>query len=233
MIDEETIELFGGNEGGLRVLIVDQQLRVIQTKGLYRGDFRKRIIAVLQQLSRAIDAAGWANEPFPNMEFTIVVDDIAALPKEPRALWAFTRSSVNKAHDSLFLIPDQHFYASPPEAEGFQTMQTKARKHDSRIQDKIERLVWRGVEWTNKDIRKPLLKATEGKPWADVVVRVLSSPRRVPYQMNRADPLHSQAINWKEKKSLLSMDEYCKYRFAVNTEGECIFYGILTASYVY
>lgn len=167
---EENIDLYGGNHGGLRVLIHDQQLRIIETRGLHRDDFRHRIHAVVHQLNRAMTAAEWANEPFPDTEFTVVVDDIAVLPDSPSALWAFTRSYANVAHDSLFVIPDFHFYAAPPEAEGFQAMQAKARKHDSPIEEKIPQVVWRGVEWTNTDVRRPLLEVTEGQPWADVVV---------------------------------------------------------------
>lgn len=138
---------------------------------MFRDDFRHRINAVLQQINRAMIAAEWANEPFPDMEFSIIVDDIPVLPpKKPSALWAFTRSHGNARHDSLFLIPDFHFYAAPPEAEGYQAMQTKARKYDSSIEEKIPQVVWRGVEWTNKEIRKPLLNVTKGQPWADVVV---------------------------------------------------------------
>lgn len=170
-IEAEEIDLFASKNGGLRVLIHDQQVRVIETRGLYRDDFRYRISAVLQQLSRAITAAEWANEPFSDMEFTIVVDDFVTLPREPRALWAFARAHANLAHDSLFLIPDFHFYAAPPEAEGFQAMQARARKHDSEIEAKIPKVVWRGVEWTNKEIRAPLLNVTHDQPWADVVVR--------------------------------------------------------------
>ncbi|CZT16806.1 uncharacterized protein RCC_02640 [Ramularia collo-cygni] len=196
-VSESDIELFGGNHGGLRVLIHDQQVRVIRTRGLYRDDFRHRINAVLQQIQRAMTAAEWANEPFPDMEFSVVVDDIAILPKDKlSALWAFTRSYGKTAHDSLFVIPDFHFYAAPPEAEGYPAQQAKARKHDSPIEQKIPQVVWRGVEWTNRDIRRPLLEVTNGQPWADVV-----------------------SMDWNDRKSVMSMEDFCKYRFAVNTEG--------------
>lgn len=156
------------------MLIHDQQLRIIRTRGLHRDDFRHRINAVLQQINRAMIAAEWANEPFPDMEFSVVVDDMAVLPEKPSALWSFARSYGNVKHDQLFLIPDFHFYAAPPEAEGYEAMQAKARKHDSPIEEKIPQVVWRGVEWTNREVRKPLLQVTDGKDWADVVVRLSS-----------------------------------------------------------
>lgn len=170
-ITPQSIELARGNDGGVRVLIHDQQLRIISTKGLFRKDFRHRIIAVLQQLLRAITAAEAANEPIPDVEMTIIVDDKPVLDfARSSPLWAFTRAYADPKHDDLWLTPDFHFWANPPENEGFRQMQERARKHDGPLHNKIPKVAWRGVSWTNPEIRKPLLEATEGKKWADVMV---------------------------------------------------------------
>lgn len=170
-ITAQSIELARGNDGGVRVLIHDQQLRIVSTKGLFRKDFRHRIIAVLQQLLRAITAAEAANEPIPDVEMTIIVDDKPVVdPARSSPLWAFTRAYADPTHDDLWLTPDFHFWANPPENEGFRQMQERARKHDGPLDKKIPKLAWRGVSWTNPEVRKPLLEATEGKKWADVAV---------------------------------------------------------------
>ncbi|KAF2161762.1 hypothetical protein M409DRAFT_58838 [Zasmidium cellare ATCC 36951] len=196
-ITPQSIDLVDGNDGGVRVLIHDQQLRIINTRGLFRKDFRHRIIAVLQQLLRALTAAESANEPIPDVEMTIIVDDKPVLdPAKSSPLWAFTRAYADPKHDDLWLTPDFHFWANPPENEGFRQMQERARKHDGPLNRKIPKLAWRGVSWTNPEIRKPLLNVTDGKKWADVV-----------------------EMNWDVPQDILPMDAFCKYRYVVNTEG--------------
>jgi hypothetical protein len=170
------LDVFPGNDGGVRLLIADSQLRIIQTRGLYREDFRHRIIAVVQQVLRAITAAESSNEDLPDAEFTVIVDDIPVLddehdPAHTGAMWAFTRSFANDKHDSLWLVPDFHFFGAPPAAEAFRTMQTRFRRFDAPLTKKIPKLVWRGAEWTNPEVRRPLIEATAGKKWADVKVR--------------------------------------------------------------
>lgn len=177
-ITPASIELPRGNDGGVRILIHDQQLRIISTKGLQREDFRHRIIAVLQQLLRALTAAEAADEPIPDTEFTIIVDDKPILHPGPSSpLWGFTRSYANPRHDDIWLIPDFHFFGAPPEAEGFRDMQKKSRQHDGPLIKKIPKVAWRGVSWTNPEIRKPLLQVTKGKKWADVMVSKTSNQR--------------------------------------------------------
>jgi hypothetical protein len=196
-IESENIKLLQGNDGGVRILIHDQQVRIIETRGIWRKDFRHRIIAVVQQVVRSVAAAEAVNEPLPDMEFTIVVDDIPNLNQDrTAALWSFTKNFANDVHNSIWLIPDFHFFGAPPENEGFRQMQTRARKHDSPLKDKIPKVVWRGVEWTNGEVRKPLLDFTANQSWADV-----------------------QVMKWDDKDSIKPMDEFCDYRYVVNTEG--------------
>jgi len=196
-ITPETIELSPRNEGGLRVLIKDQRLRVLQTKGMKRGDFRMRIMAVLHQLQRALQGHEAAEPPFDDMEFTVVVDDWPNLPLDREATaWAFTRKSSNPNHDGVWLIPDFNFWAAPPAAGSFHDMQAEARKHDAPVGKKLPQAVWRGVAWTNPDIRLALVNLTQNQPWADVKV-----------------------IEWKDASNVMALDEFCRYAYLINTEG--------------
>ncbi|PPJ50178.1 hypothetical protein CBER1_05225 [Cercospora berteroae] len=196
-ISEKDIALTGGNDGGVRFLIVDSQVRIVQTRGLFREDFRHRIIAVVQQVVQAVAAADAAGEPIPNIEFSVVVDDIAVLKEEnPGALWSFTRKSADPRQDNLWLVPSFHFFGAPPEAEGFRTMQQKFRRHDSSLEEKIPQVVWRGALWVNEAVRKPLLQVTADKEWANV-----------------------SSMDWGKPDTVIPMDEFCKFRYTINTEG--------------
>ncbi|KAK5130302.1 hypothetical protein LTR08_002225 [Meristemomyces frigidus] len=197
-ITPETIELYDGNEAGVRVLLRDQQLRIVQTRGMFREDFRQRILAVLHQLHRAIISAEGVDAPFDDLEITFVVDDRPTFPRDGRELatWSFARNSGDRDHDGIWLIPDFNFWSAPPAAGAFQEMQAKARNHDSPIADKQQLVVWRGVDWTNPEVRGALLDATVGQPWADV-----------------------KTISWEDHADVLDLDEFCRYAYVVNTEG--------------
>lgn len=65
--------------------------------------------------------------------------------------------------------------------------------------DKIPKVVWRGAI-LGLQIRRKLLEVTKDKPWADVRI-----------------------LDWGQKESMardkLSMDEHCKYKYVIHTEG--------------
>ena len=171
-ITPDSIELPISNDGNVRALIHDQQLRIILTRGMQRKDFRHRIISVLSQVAQAITVAEAANEPLPDIEFNVIINDIPLVEgRHDRALWAFTRSFGDEYQESLWLIPDFHFFAPDfPGAQSFRDMQTICRMHDSPVARKKPKAVWRGVTWTNPDLRGDLLKVAQDQPWADVEV---------------------------------------------------------------
>ncbi|KAK4547019.1 hypothetical protein LTR36_001240 [Oleoguttula mirabilis] len=197
-ITPETIELYDGNEAGVRVLFKDQQLRVVQTRGMFRDDFRLRIMAVLHQLHRAITSVEGIDRPIDDTEATIVVDDWPNFPNDGRELatWSFTRAAESDDHAGVWLIPDFNFWSAPPAAGAYQEMQAKARKHDAPIIDKKQKLVWRGVDWTNPEVRGALLNATMYEPWADV-----------------------KKMTWSNTSDKMALEEFCRYGYVVNTEG--------------
>lgn len=197
-ITPESIELYNDNEAGVRVLFKDQRLRIVQTKGMFRADFRQRITAILHQLDRAITSVEAVDQPFENTEFTVIVDDWPNFPRGGRelALWSFTRALENVGHAGVWLVPDFNFWSAPPASGAFQEMQAKARKHDAPISEKEQKLVWRGVDWTNPEVREALLNTTAHKAWADV-----------------------KKVDWSDDTNILALDELCRYAYLVNTEG--------------
>ncbi|KAI5370822.1 Putative glycosyl transferase CAP10 domain-containing protein [Septoria linicola] len=197
-ITEKDIDLSSGNEGGVRILVTESQVRIVETRGLHREDFRHRIIGIVQQVVQAVAAADASGEAIPTIEFTVVVDDMAVLNDgSPGALWAFTRRYADTQQDNVWVAPDFHFFGAPPEAEGFRTMQQKCRKRDSPLKQKIPQVVWRGAVGTNEAVRQPLLDVTAGKSWANVT-----------------------SIDWFNPDStIMAMENFCKFRYTVNTEG--------------
>ena len=115
---------------------------------------------------------------------------------DTHSICAFSRRLGDGDQDRLWLMPDCNFYASPPIGSSFFDMQQRAKKHDSRIMDKIPKVVWRGVKWTNEFVRGHLLDVTRGKEWADVM-----------------------EVDWGDKTNVMHMDDLCRYMFVVHTEG--------------
>ncbi|KAI6813993.1 hypothetical protein KC332_g355 [Hortaea werneckii] len=197
-LNTQSLELYEGNEAGVRAHLEEGQLRIVQTRGMWREDFRQRIIAVLHQIYRALVAVE-SSEPFQDTEFTFVVDDFPLFPSNDSsqsAVFSFARNVKIESHEAVWLMPDFNFWAAVPSAGAFAEMQARARSHDARIEDKEQRLVWRGVEWTNPELRGALLNASVGRPWADV-----------------------KSMTWGDTTKFLSLDEHCRYAFVVNTEG--------------
>ncbi|TKA32444.1 hypothetical protein B0A50_01552 [Salinomyces thailandicus] len=197
-LNTQSLELYEGNEAGLRVLVRDGQLRVLQTKGMYRDDFRQRVTAVLHQVYRAITAAEGTDAGFHNTELTFIVDDWPNFPQDGRDLAAlsFTRNISNRDHDRAWLMPEFNFWAAVPSAGAFADMQAKARQYDLAIAEKVQKAVWRGVEWTNQEVRGALLAQSADQSWADV-----------------------RKMTWSNTTDFLPLHELCRYAYVVNTEG--------------
>ena len=116
---------------------------------------------------------------------------------DTHTVWSFARNINHKHEDRVWLMPDFNFYASTPVGSSYLDMQRRAAVYDQAVMDKIPKVVWRGVRWTNEYIRGNLLDKTEGKDWADV-----------------------KEIDWKGNRSdVMPMDELCRYMFVAHTEG--------------
>lgn len=115
---------------------------------------------------------------------------------DTHSIWAFTRRIVDGDQDRLWIMPDFNFFAAPPIGSSYHDMQMRAKLHDAPMVDKIPKAVWRGVKWTNENVRGHLLDATRDKEWADVL-----------------------EVDWKNKTNIMRMDDLCRYMFVVHTEG--------------
>ena len=200
-IQQEDIDITWRKDAAFQALIYDNQLRILKTKGTYGNDgYRKRTMYALSQINRALLGAAAAGEKVPDAEFAVTVDDISLIPgkeMDTHTIWAFTRRLESEGEQRLWLMPDFNFFAAPPVGSSYLDMQRRAALHDQAVMDKIPKVVWRGVEWTNPSVRGSLLAVTKDKEWADV-----------------------KEINWQNStEDVLRMDDLCRYAFVAHTEG--------------
>ncbi|KAH7389054.1 glycosyl transferase family 90-domain-containing protein [Cadophora sp. MPI-SDFR-AT-0126] len=184
-IDEMPVD-----DGYIRAMIYDQQLYMINaTSGINtRGE------ASLQALHRAILTSP---EPLPNIEFTMMVDDLAE-SANPR--WTYSRQ---KSMTSLWLMPDFGYWSWPePKIGAYSEIQMKAEQMDAKVpwMRKIDKLFWRGAH-LKLLVREQLVNASRGKSWADV--------KMIVWDDNAKGKAHDA----------FTMDEHCMYKFVAHTEG--------------
>ncbi|KAF2486557.1 glycosyl transferase family 90-domain-containing protein [Neohortaea acidophila] len=189
-------------DGAFRLLIVDNQLRILETKGAWMSSgYRYRTHPTLHQIYRALLGATAAGEMLPNIEFAVTVDDMSLIPAggedDTRTIWAYARRLNVTEDERLWLIPEFSFFTWPPIGGHFSEMQRKARVYDAPVRDKIHQLVWRGAIWTNGPIREGLVAATADKPWANV----------------------AEASRKNQPSNLIPTDEMCRWEFLAHTEG--------------
>jgi hypothetical protein len=80
-ISQEDIDIKWRGDAVMQVLIYDNQLRILKTKGTYGNTgYRKRTMYVLSQINRALLGAAAAGEKVPDVEFAITVDDMSMIP---------------------------------------------------------------------------------------------------------------------------------------------------------
>jgi hypothetical protein len=190
------------DEGAFRALIHRNQLRILETKGIFSlegSQFPERAVAVWSQIHRALLGATAAGEKLPSIEFSVSVDDRPNTLEDPEdlhTLWAFSRQYKNPSHDRAFVMPDFNFWSWRGVAGSFTEMRARGKDLDEYIPDKIPKAVWRGAVWTNPEVRGPLLKVTKNKSWADVF-----------------------EFDWMTRDNFIPMEDFCRYAFLVHTEG--------------
>ncbi|KAK4988252.1 hypothetical protein LTR50_004078 [Elasticomyces elasticus] len=170
-IDRADIDIDWRGDAAVRAKIVSNQLYIVESKNAMHGGYRERTLGVLHSIHRALLTS---LESVPDIEFSFTVDDMSLLPVEgSRTIWTFARRTADDFMDRLWLMPDFNFWAWPSIGGSFANMQRRVRqdtKLEALMTAKIPQVVWRGVRWTNEQIRGALIDATMGKGWADVQV---------------------------------------------------------------
>lgn len=199
---EEVEDAWRQNEA-MRVLIHENQLYIVNARGLYSAELRLRSLATLNSLNRAVTSYSGR---LPTVEFTISVGDS---PQADRAndftALAYSRRS---NQESLWLMPGYGFWSSPANGmRSYASFRSIIIDSDQDFLDKVPKLVWRGTLGTDDgaDARKALAKESHGQSWSDV---------RVVDWSNQTSAEDVEDV----EEDLISMEDHCSYMFAVETE---------------
>ncbi|KXT02905.1 hypothetical protein AC578_1809 [Pseudocercospora eumusae] len=197
-LTSQDVEISWRDSGALRILIVENELRILETKGTFDNPgYRVRVQSILHLIQQALWSATVADERLPNIEAAIVVDDMSYIPigNDTHSVWTWTYLLRADAGQKNWLIPDFGMYSAPVTGS-FIDSRRRAAQHDSKFTNKIPKAFWRGVTWTNEALRGALLEKTKGQKWAETAV-----------------------IDWVSKTNTIPADEMCKYAFLFHTEG--------------
>jgi hypothetical protein len=202
--------------------LISPQLFILEAK-LVNGYHPPRAMAILQQIDRAVTSSP---EPIPDIEFSFVIEDrpiertkgkpvkskIAKgkaledmddpeVEHENHTTWGLTRLPIDK---QVWIMPDFGYFSWPLDLVGaYEQIRVEMIQNQISWEDKEQKLLWRGVLWTNK-IRKIMYQVTRNKPWADV-----------------------EEIMWKDRDQVSSKfsaltiptSDHCAYQYLMHTEG--------------
>ena len=184
-------------DGIVRVMIRDNQLYIIEAWGILDRRHRFRIVGTLNSLNRAVMAY---QGRLPDVEFTFSVLDSAIMEEDGnRTILGYSR---RKDQETVWLMPDFGFWGWPSVGlNSYAEHQAVLEDEEEDFLDKVPKLVWRGaLSVAAGDLRRELLKKSEGQSWSDV-----------------------REIVWKNetsvKENLISMQDHCDYMFVAQTEG--------------
>ncbi|KAL4978886.1 hypothetical protein BDW66DRAFT_148739 [Aspergillus desertorum] len=197
-LSPEDLDAVPINRGMGRARIIRGELYVISVRA--RGeDHRRKILAALSAMHRAL-VADPDRSTRPEIEFVFSIEDkLADVTDSEHPVWALARTADEEA---AWLMPDFGYWAWDHlhTAIGpYNQVVEQAVSYDSiPWKDKQQQLVWRGKPSFAPKLRRALMDATRGQPWADV-----------------------QAVDWhdQEKSNVLMMEDHCKYMFIAHVEG--------------
>jgi hypothetical protein len=167
---------------------------------MYDSDHRKKVLGALQSIHRSISVLP-DSKVLPNIEFILVVDDMAENPSEP--LWALSRRPQDTR---LWLMPDFAFWSwdLPGLGPYDEVVSEIARSEgeDGGWSRKKPSLFWRGKLPMAPKLRNELVAVTKGKEWSDV------------------EPLVPQVVHAPGQSNYASAADQCNSMFIAHVEGE-------------
>jgi hypothetical protein len=165
------------------------------------SDHRKKAIAIMQSMHRAITAIPISRE-VPNIEFVFTVEDMPGNASQP--LWALAR----RAQDvKSWLMPDFAFWSwDIPDLGAWDEVvdrisETEEQGNVSWNETKIPKLFWRGKLPMAPKLRHSLVVASQDKSWSDV------------------EPLIPALVDGTEGANYMGAVDQCEYMFIAHVEG--------------
>ena len=195
--------------GGLRARIRKKQLYILEAKNFivdpHKWGLKERGMATLHQIQQA----AILTDDLPDMEFSVITADqtfdnanLAEGESVPeRAIWSYARQVYNESHDPFWVVPDFNFWAwgAIGGSYGDFRREIMSPERDLPLLERIPKIVWRGVIWTNAAIREALVRASKDKPWSDI-----------------------EAMSWGTngiEGSHIRAQDQCRYAMGAHTEG--------------
>jgi hypothetical protein len=181
-----------GPGGAMRILIHDNQIRIVESRGAAALGYWDRGVGLLRIIERALESASRAGEILPTIEAAIVLQDVSDPPTEDgtNTFWTFTRRNEHEPHRRLWVTPNWDLQG------WYHERKRTAIAMDKPFKDKIPKLIWRGTQFWNAEIRNTLVDLAKGKPWADVL-----------------------GVDGGHTENRIGEDKFCEYAMNVHTEG--------------
>lgn len=214
--------------GAMRILIHQNQLRIVESiNAMADPAYQERGLGILQLIQRALNAASAGKELLPTIEAAIVLQDVSYPPTEDgtHSFWTWTRPYhdihfnrtnmwegqelhyerfwSNETFKRVWLVPNFDFWYTKA-IGSYDTAKSLAKHHDEA--PKTPKIVWRGTEWVNPEIRDVLVNITKDKPWADVAYSNVNNANRV-------------GAGAAAQSNHIDTADLCKYAMTVHTEG--------------
>ena len=161
-ITPDMIGLNDEGKAGVHVLIADNKIRIVNSRGSEEPESLSRIHGILQQLDRAITSVEGVEKEFSNTEFAIDLDDYPSLSSNRRlAMWSSMRNLRDRLHDDIWVAPDSQWWLALPSGMPFEDAQARARGHSSLLDNKNPVAFWRGDPSTRADVHSELLEVAQ------------------------------------------------------------------------
>ncbi|TKX22774.1 hypothetical protein C1H76_4808 [Elsinoe australis] len=193
-------------DGIIRALLHNQQLYILDARGVTDRNHRPRQLATLHALHRAVVSSP---EDLPDIEFTITDHDSPDLGvaegEKGHTTWAYSRLP---EQEELWLMPDFGFWGWPDvNLRSYGEVRRRIGETGSGAREEVawgekeDKLVWRGsVDVGARDVRAALLEQSRGMEWSSVFGMDWGNETDV-------------------KKKLIGMEDHCRYKFVAQTEG--------------
>ncbi|KAF1839580.1 hypothetical protein BDW02DRAFT_972 [Decorospora gaudefroyi] len=191
----------------LRVMIHQGELFVVdagQPEKCYvtNGNERERILGTLAQIDRALTTSSVSDPAIPNVEFSLSLDDLPRRSKGKGTFFGYTRKE-EKEYNDIWMMPNYAYWAwNYTHAPSWNSIRKEIEQKELELPwaKKDPRVVWRG-KVKMAELRKELVRVSEGKDWSDIK----------PVVINNAKDPHT--------KDVMNLRQFCGYKYTVQTEG--------------
>lgn len=169
------------------------------------GNERERILGTLAQMDRALMSTPNSDPMVPNIEFSFSLDDLPLRSKAKGTFMGYTRKDEREYND-IWMMPNYAYWSwNYTHAPSWNSIRREIDMAEVKTpwQKKDPRVVWRG-KIKMAELRKELVRVSEGKSWSDIKPVVINDSKD------------------KHTKDVMNLRQFCGYVFIVDWFGACI-----------